>query len=281
MSREAFDALSAVADSVECVAVPDPFGSVGAFYEDFSQTSDEEVRSLLARAGDSPEDQPRAAAVRIPCRLVTLDGDLKLPPQPRGLIVFAHGSGSSRLSKRNQQVAASLNERGFATLLFDLLSENEEALDRETMELRFNIRFLADRLVQVTDWLLDHPATQPLEIGYFGASTGAAAALVAAAKRPDVVKAVVSRGGRPDLAAAALPHVAAATLLIVGGNDTEVLALNRGAAEQLRARDVRLTVVPGATHLFEEPGALEQVARLAGEWFEAHVGIRAVAGAAT
>ena len=280
MSLEALDSFRRLADGCECVAAPEPFGSVGVYYEDFSQTSDDEVRTLLTRHASASHSLPSAAFVRIPCGTAALDGDLRLPPDPKGLVVFAHGSGSSRLSKRNQQVAAALNARGFATLLFDLLSDDEEELDRETMELRFDIGFLSDRLVQVTDWLLAQPPTRALEIGYFGASTGAAAALVAAAKRPDVVRAVVSRGGRPDLADTALPYVAAATLLIVGGDDPDVFALNRAAAMQLN-RDVALSVVPGATHLFEEPGALEEVARLAGEWFEAHVGVQAAASAVT
>ena len=275
-SRDAWLSLLPIADRCELVAIPDPFGSVGAHYADFTQTSDAEVRALLAN-GQRPATMrasPTAAAreVWIPCGVARLAGTLSVPTAARGLIVFAHGSGSSRLSKRNRWVAESLNARGFATLLFDLLSEDEERLDRETMSLRFDIGFLADRLVQVTDWTDTQPTIRELELGYFGASTGAAAALVAASRRPRIVRAVVSRGGRPDLADTALPQVAAATLLIVGGLDLDVLTLNRRAAERMQARRVRLTVVPGASHLFEEPGTLEQVARLAGDWFEASVG---------
>jgi dienelactone hydrolase len=186
-----------------------------------------------------------------------------------GLILFAHGSGSSRLSPRNKYVAEVLQDSGFATLLFDLLTAEEERIDASTGELRFNIPFLTERLIAATNWMLRQPGVQGLSIGYFGASTGAAAALSAAAQLP-AVAAVVSRGGRPDLAGAALRDVRAATLLIVGGNDREVLALNRGALAQLRA-EARLEIVPGATHLFVEPGALEAVARLAADWFAAHI----------
>jgi dienelactone hydrolase len=189
--------------------------------------------------------------------------------QPRGIVLFAHGSGSSRLSPRNTYVAEVLQASGFATLLFDLLTEEEERIDARTGELRFDIPFLTDRLVAATQWTLRQPGLQGLSIGYFGASTGAAAALSAAAQLPEVA-AVVSRGGRPDLAGAALSDVRAATLLIVGGNDRQVLALNRSALAQLRA-EARLEIVPGATHLFVEPGALEAVARLAADWFAAHL----------
>jgi putative phosphoribosyl transferase len=208
--------------------------------------------------------------VSVPVGNVAIDGDLRLPDRAHGIVLFAHGSGSSRFSPRNRYVAEVLNQASLATLLIDLLTPDEEAADRMTGHLRFNIRLLADRLVGVTDWLAHYPATGQLSIGYFGASTGAGAALVAAAERPDAVNAVVSRGGRPDLAGAALPHVRAATLLVVGGNDVEVIRLNEEAFARLRS-EKQLVIVPGATHLFEEPGALEVVARLAREWFERHL----------
>jgi len=208
--------------------------------------------------------------VEVSAGAVTLEGDLRLPEGACGIVLFAHGSGSSRHSPRNRFVAAMLNEGGLATLLVDLLTPKEEAVDRQTAELRFDIPFLAERLAHAADWLTQHPETSRLRIGYFGSSTGAAAALVAAALNPHIVGAVVSRGGRPDLAGPALPRVQAPTLLIVGGNDTVVLGLNRQALEQLRC-EKRLVVVPGATHLFEEPGTLEEVARLAREWFKRHL----------
>lgn len=195
-----------------------------------------------------------------------LDGDLAVPAHARGLVVFAHGSGSTRRSPRNQQVASSLHEHGFGTLLFDLLTP-AEAADRWNV---FDIDLLAGRLVEAIDWIAGRPALAPLPLGLFGASTGAAAALKAAAVRAGRVRAVVSRGGRPDLAGDALERVRAPTLLIVGGADTEVLALNEAALERLN-RVSALSVVPGATHLFEEEGALEQVADLAGRWFASHL----------
>jgi dienelactone hydrolase len=208
--------------------------------------------------------------VRVAAGRVTLEGNLSLPEGARGVVLFAHGSGSSRHSSRNRYVARLLNEAKLATLLVDLLTAEEEAVDLRTAHLRFDIGLLAERLVGATDWLTRHPDTRHLRIGYFGASTGAAAALVAAAERPDPVGAVVSRGGRPDLAGPALPHVGAPTLLIVGGNDFQVIELNRAAFEQLRC-EKQLVIVPGATHLFEEPGALDEVQRLAREWFERHL----------
>jgi putative phosphoribosyl transferase len=207
--------------------------------------------------------------VRVTAGAVTLEGNLSLPAGARGVVLFAHGSGSSRHSSRNRYVARLLNEAKLATLLIDLLTADEEAVDLRTAHLRFDIGLLAQRLVGATDWLTEQPDTRHLRIGYFGASTGAAAALVAA-ERPDVVGAVVSRGGRPDLAGPALPFVRAPTLLIVGGNDFPVIEMNRAAFEQLRC-EKQLVIVPGATHLFEEPGALDEVARLAREWFERHL----------
>lgn len=197
---------------------------------------------------------------------VALPGTLGIPDGARGLVVFSHGSGSSRHSPRNRSVAASLREAGLATLLFDLLTDEEEALDRVTAEHRFNIRLLAERVVGTIDWLQQAALTSELRIGLFGSSTGAAAALVAAAARPYQVGAVVSRGGRPDLAGDALGMVAAPTLLLVGGRDLEVLELNRDALLRLHGRK-ELRIVPGATHLFSEPGALERVAQEAASFF--------------
>ena len=205
-------------------------------------------------------------AVQIPIENVQLHGDLAVPPHASGVVLFAHGSGSSRRSPRNRYVAASLQARGFATLLLDLLTENEERIDERTAQLRFDIELLAGRLVETIDWLRRCPETAHLPIGLFGASTGGGAALVAAARRPGTVVAVVSRGGRPDLAGLALPRVTAPALLIVGGLDRDVIRLNREAMTQMRG-EVRLELVSGATHLFEERGALEEVARLAGAWF--------------
>ena len=208
--------------------------------------------------------------VHVSAGSVTLDGNLSLPEESRAVVLFAHGSGSSRHSSRNRYVARVLNAAKLATLLIDLLTLDEEVIDARTAQLRFDIELLAERLVGATDWLTRFPDTKHLRIGYFGASTGAAAALVAAAVRPDVVSAVVSRGGRPDLAGAALMHVRAPTLLIVGGNDGQVIQLNRAALAELRC-EKQLMIVPGATHLFEEPGALDEVARLARDWFHRHL----------
>jgi putative phosphoribosyl transferase len=208
--------------------------------------------------------------VRVALGGLTLEGNLNLPEDARGVVLFAHGSGSSRYSPRNRYVAEMLNDAGLATLLIDLLTSEEEIIDMQTVSLRFNINLLAQRVVAVTDWFLQYPYTQNLRLGYFGASTGAAAALVAAAERPKVVGAVVSRGGRPDLAGPALARVQAPTLLIVGGNDFEVIDLNRAAFAQLRC-EKQLVIVPGATHLFEEPGTLDEVARLARDWSERHL----------
>lgn len=200
-----------------------------------------------------------------------IEADLHVPARASGLVIFAHGSGSSRFSSRNRAVADSLHTRGFGTLLLDLLTRDEESVDVFTREYRFDIDRLAGRMVMATDWVRRRADLEPLPIGYFGASTGAAAALMAAAERLSAVRAVVSRGGRPDLAGAALPRVTAPTLLIVGGRDEPVIELNEDAKQQMRAALVELTIVPGATHLFEEPGTLEEVERLAGEWFERYL----------
>jgi pimeloyl-ACP methyl ester carboxylesterase len=200
-----------------------------------------------------------------------LEGTLGLLHNPRGMVLFAHGSGSSRHSPRNRFVADLLRDGGLATLLLDLLTPAEEAMDTTRGRFRFDIGLLAQRLVGATDWLAQHALTADLPIGYFGASTGAGAALVAAAQRPERVIAVVSRGGRPDLADTYLAEVRTPTLLIVGGNDTAVIPLNCGAMEKLATPDKQLVIVPGASHLFEEPGALEQVAYLAANWFLKHL----------
>jgi putative phosphoribosyl transferase len=208
--------------------------------------------------------------VQIPAGRAALSGDLTIPENAVSLVLFAHGSGSSRHSPRNQFVARTLNRSGLGTLLFDLLTPEEEALDLYTREHRFNIGLLAERLVHATNWARQQDQTRDLRIGYFGSSTGGAAALVAAAQLPQETGAVVSRGGRPDLAGDALPKVHAPTLLIVGGNDHIVIELNAMARDQMRC-EVKLVIIPGATHLFEEPGALEKVAKLASEWFVAHL----------
>lgn len=208
--------------------------------------------------------------VQIQKGYTVLSGTLNIPNKAIALVLFAHGSGSSRHSPRNQFVARTLNQVGLATLLFDLLTQEEEATDMHSREHRFNIGLLAERLVHATRWAKQQGETRDLPIGYFGSSTGGAAALVAAAALPQDVGAIVSRGGRPDLAGNALPNVQAPTLLIVGGNDDTVIELNEMARDQLRC-EVKLEIVPGATHLFEEPDALEQVAKLAGNWFSLHL----------
>jgi len=225
----------------------------------------------MSRSALTPETQ---GLVRIGAGRAGLEGSLAIPEGATGLVVFAHGSGSSRHSPRNRFVAESLRRKGLGTLLIDLLTEDEEDVDVRTRRLRFDIDLLAGRLVAAADWLSRQDATRHLRIGFFGASTGGGAALVAAAERPDLVGAVVSRGGRPDLAGAALARVSAPTLLIVGGEDDVVIDLNRAALTQLRC-EARLEIVPGATHLFEEPGALGRVADLAGAWFSRHLSTEA------
>jgi dienelactone hydrolase len=205
-------------------------------------------------------------SVVIPIGREQIEADLQVPARATGLVVFAHGSGSSRFSSRNRSVADYLHGRGLGTLLLDLLTRGEEAVDVYTREYRFDIERLGARVVLATDWIQGRQDLQTLPIGYFGASTGAAAALIAAAERPSLARAVVSRGGRPDLAGAALPRVTAPTLMIVGGRDEPVIDLNREAMAHMTAH-VELEIVPGATHLFEEPGTLEQVERLAADWF--------------
>jgi pimeloyl-ACP methyl ester carboxylesterase len=214
---------------------------------------------------------PDVHEVKVTAGGVELGGSLGVPPGAHGLVIFAHGSGSSRFSPRNRAVARALREAELGTLLFDLLSEEEEARDVVSGELRFDIAFLARRLAAVTEWARSQEALAPLRFGYFGSSTGAAAALVAAALHPDLIHAVVSRGGRPDLAGPVLARVQAPTLLLVGGSDVGVMELNEHALARLEGlKDIR--IIRGATHLFEEPGALEEVSRLAAEWFARYLG---------
>jgi putative phosphoribosyl transferase len=268
--------FSGYADEVVCLYTPEFFFAVGQGYRNFAQTSDEEVVELLDRAREgfreavatgAADDPPlRDEEVRVAAGPVVVAGRLTIPEKPTGIVVFAHGSGSSRHSPRNRYVAEVLNQAGLATLLFDLLTPDEER-NRANV---FDIELLARRLVDVTGWLASQPDTAALPVGYFGASTGAGAALVAAADAGVKVAAVVSRGGRPDLAGEALTKVRAPTLLIVGGLDDLVLELNRRAQAMMPSK-CKLTVVPGATHLFEEPGTLEQVAALARDWFVDHL----------
>jgi putative phosphoribosyl transferase len=268
--------LGGVADELVCVGTPAGFFAIGQFYGDFSQVSDEEVSACLERAAagapaaratataaaDPPAQGEEVAAEAGPVRLA---GYLTVPDQAPGIVVFAHGSGSSRHSPRNRHVASVLNAAGLGTLLFDLLTPEEER-DRANV---FDIGLLAGRLTEVTRWLAAQPEAAGAAVGYFGASTGAAAALWAAAAPGIHIAAVVSRGGRPDLARPRLAAVTAPTLLIVGGHDEVVLDLNRRAQAELRCEN-RLAVVPGATHLFEEPGTLDAAAALARDWFTSH-----------
>jgi putative phosphoribosyl transferase len=270
--------LEGAADELVCLETPEPFFAIGQWYADFSQTADEDVIDCLERHAAGPavgatvSTGPAADPagwddeVEVRAGPVQLAGHLTIPENPTGLVVFAHGSGSSRHSPRNRFVAGVLNEAGLGTLLFDLLTVEEE-YDRANV---FDIELLARRLVDVTGWLGAQPGMRGLSVGYFGASTGAAAALWAAAD-PDVdVASVVSRGGRPDLAGPKLAAVTAPTLLIVGGYDDVVIELNRDAQARLRCEN-RLAIVPGATHLFEEPGTLQQAAELARDWFADHL----------
>lgn len=267
--------LSALADDVVCLHTPRFFMAIGPLYADFHQVREDEVADLLARYADAPhrDDRDRGPParaltrdVRISAGSALLAGTLTVPPDPIGVVIFAHGSGSSRLSPRNIAVARALESGGLATLRFDLLDSTEEA-DRANV---FDVDLLAGRLADATRWVQDEPETQQLRIGYFGASTGAAAALHAAARFGSAIAAVVSRGGRPDLAGSDLRAVTAPVLLIVGGRDTPVIALNERARRQLRCVH-RLEIVPGATHLFTEPGALELVSGLARDWFTTHL----------
>jgi dienelactone hydrolase len=232
------------------------------------QEENERYESLVRMSVDGHKQPPSSNAI--------LEGNLIIPKGAEGIVVFAHGSGSSRHSPRNQYVAEVLNNAGLATLLTDLLTKEEDEVDIKTREYRFNIDLLSKRLVAVTDWIKQNPETQDLFVGYFGASTGAAAALVAAAERSNIISAIVSRGGRPDLAGSeALHNVQAPTLFIVGEKDAQVIDMNNSAMNQLQKVDrKKLKIVPGATHLFEEPGTLEEVARLARGWFQCYFLIR-------
>lgn len=294
-------------DELVCVNTPKYFYAIGQFYADFLQVSDQEVTELLQRAsqselqkmsGDDPSG-PEGRSVMIPGRNselgvsrrealielegISLQGSLAIPVNAKGIVLFAHGSGSSRHSPRNRYVAQVLQSAHIGTLLFDLLTRQEESIDQFSGELRFDIPFLANRLVGATHWLMGTPDAKGLKVGYFGASTGAGAALAAAAQLPNVVSSIVSRGGRPDLAGSALDIVRAPTLLIVGGDDEPVISMNRAAMARLRYAEKKLFIVPGAAHLFEEPGALEQVARIAADWFTRHFALveKAQAQAAT
>jgi putative phosphoribosyl transferase len=266
---DSVDSLREEADDVVCLLEPELLYAVGRWYEHFEPISDTEIAQLLD--GDPPDPPPRLAlwsrAVQIPAGdVLGIAGDLVLPESAQGLVVFAHGSGSSRHSPRNRQVARALNRCCLGTLLLDLLTVEEE-LERANV---FDIELLAERLIAATRWARREPQLAELPVGYFGASTGAAAALWAAAELGEEIGAVVSRGGRPDLAARRLSKVQAPVLLIVGGHDEIVLELNRDARRLLRAES-ELAVVPGATHLFDEPGALNEVSQLAGDWFERYL----------
>lgn len=286
-ATESLHDLEKLADSIVCPFPEDDFIAVGLWYDNFSATTDDEVVRLLARqrtdnervdhrnlAAPRKSDRVRRPATRevqiaLPSGHGWMGGTLDIMPNACGLVAFAHGSGSSRYSVRNRYVAGELHRAKIATLLFDLLTEEEERVDRVTASMRFDIDLLACRLVVATDWLRAEAEVRELPFGLFGASTGAAAALVAAAKRPGAVRCIVSRGGRPDLAGDDLLLVKAPTLLVVGGEDTEVLELNREAFDRL-ACEKSIEVVAGASHLFEEPGALEVVAQLASRWFHSH-----------
>lgn len=220
----------------------------------------------MRKTVEGEEENP----VRIPVDKTTIEGNLVLPPHAKGVVLFAHGSGSGRFSPRNQYVAKVLNQAGIATLLIDLLTKQEEEEDLQTGQFRFDINLLAQRLIGATEWLRKNPRTKNLAFGYFGASTGAAAALISAAKLPEGIKAVVSRGGRPDLAWDYIPNVKSPTLFIVGGNDTVVIDLNKKALKNFSAQK-KLEIVPGASHLFEETGKLEEVAKLATSWFSKYL----------
>ncbi len=258
--------LAPQVDDLAVLETPEPFRGVGAWYANFSQIADDEVRESLARG----KSRRRDAMIDEKAVVIDVDGKalgatLSGPPSKRGLVIFAHGSGSSRHSPRNRFVAESLNALGLATVLIDLLTPDEEEIDRRTAALRFDIALLARRIDLVTSWSREQAQLRELRVGYFGASTGAAAALLAASTRDDV-DAIVSRGGRPDLAGDAIGDVQAPTLLIIGERDPVVVDLNRRAASHFHAH-CEIAIVPGATHLFEEPGTLERVAHLAHEWF--------------
>jgi putative phosphoribosyl transferase len=261
--------IRAEADEVVCVAELEDMFAVGAWYADFTQVSDEAVINLLNGHLTNSTETTRELKIDVGDGVIV--GDLTCPTGAQGVVLFAHGTGSGRLSPRNRFVAGVLNQAGFATLLLDLLTESEAQEDEYSGHIRFDIGLLADRLHRATAWVKDDPDTQALPVGYFGASTGAAAALVSSVKNPATIKAIVSRGGRPDLAGPVLAQVTAPTLLIVGTKDEEVIELNRSALNTLSSQLKHLSLVEGATHLFEEAGALEQVADLASHWFAQHL----------
>ena len=286
--------LRAYLGELICLYTPEDFYAVGQFYDYFPQVSDIEVIDLLQCAeafpkhtvapdpADCPGREDESGEVKrgvggsrsevfIAADPVSLAGTLVIPRDAKGIVLFVHGSGSSRFSPRNRHVAEVLQKSGFATLLFDLLTAEEESIDQWNAALRFDIRLLSQRLVQVTKWVTQSVHTADLPIGYFGASTGAAAAMVAAAHLPNLIGAIVSRGGRPDLAAGDLGKVVAPTLLLVGGMDEVVLQLNRQALAQLASKKKELRIIAGATHLFEEPGALDHIAQAAADWFTAYL----------
>jgi putative phosphoribosyl transferase len=269
------DWLQTQVDKLVCLYAPEDFYAVGQFYREFNQVDDQAVIALLEEAHKTSPKPPRphlrnirVEEVSISLDTILLSGTLSIPEAPVGLVLFAHGSGSSRHSPRNRYVAQVLQSHGLATLLFDLLTNSEERIDQQTSQYRFDIHLLAKRLAEATRWIRRLPTMRDLRIGYFGASTGAAAALIAAAEMPDEVASVVSRGGRPDLAGGYLAHVEASVLLIIGGKDNTVLELNRKALRKLSCSDKQLVIIPGATHLFEEQGALEEAARQAADWFD-------------
>jgi putative phosphoribosyl transferase len=271
---ESLQKIAPEADAIVCVEVSSLIWAVGLAYERFEQVPDAAVQAYLDAASEAKGAAPARVAgerpVRIAANGVTLDGDLTLPRRPRGLVLFAHGSGSGRRSRRNRRVARSFQEAGLATLLFDLLSREEAERDAITGEHRFDIALLTRRMVGALDWAAAQPSVGPLPKACYGSSTGAAAALAAAAQRPQLVAAVVSRGGRPDLAARWLPRVQAPCLFIVGEHDAAVLSIHAQMIDRV-AGHTRLAVIPGAGHLFEEPGALEEVARWATEFLRAHL----------
>ena len=267
-SQSAMNRIAPHVDELICLHTPEPFYAVGVHYEDFAQESDEHVRNLLAGFGALPVSIP---SIGLLGQEIYLPGSLTLPSNLKGIVIFAHGSGSSRLSARNIHVARILNRAGIGTLLFDLLTDRE-ALDRQNV---FDIQLLASRLDSAVDFIRSHQQWSKWPLGLFGASTGAAAALVTASRRRGQVSAVVSRGGRPDLAGASLPLVEAPTLLIVGGEDHAVIELNEFASHQMHCPH-EVKIVPGATHLFEEPGTLDQAALIARDWFVSHLPLHLV-----
>ncbi|MGB7442981.1 MAG: hypothetical protein WA919_18100 [Coleofasciculaceae cyanobacterium] len=268
-------------DEVVCLMMPEPLYAIGLWYEDFSQTTDQEVSNLLVQATTQltatvitmnriSEWKDQEHLVSVTTGSVRLEGNLTIPERAKGVVLLAHGSGSSKNSTRHRCMSQMLRQARLGTLLIDLLTLEEEEIDQKTREFRFDLGLLTERIVGATDWLLRYPDTQNLKIGYFGANTVAGAALLAATERPEVVGAIVSRGGRPELAGSALSRIRAATLLIVGEKDTAIIESNRKALAGLHT-EKRLEIVPRATHLFEEPGMLEEVARLTSQWFQQHL----------